>query len=121
LPLAALSGASAAVRWRTPFRLPPLPPDSKQILDDRYNRKSLIIASKLPVSGWLALLRNELIAGASNCIDMLRKAILRHSVPEIINSEQGCQFTCMDWAKECAQHHDMKVSMDGKGGCKDNI
>jgi hypothetical protein len=56
LPLAALSGASAAVRWRTPFRLPPLPPDFKQISDDRCNRynrcnrKSLIIASQLPVS-----------------------------------------------------------------------
>lgn len=64
LPLAALSGASAAVRWRTQFHLPPLPQDFKQILDDRCNRKSMIVASQLPVSDWLALFRNESIADA---------------------------------------------------------
>ena len=36
LPLAALLGASAAVRWRTQFRLPPLLPDFKYGDKERF-------------------------------------------------------------------------------------
>lgn len=49
------------------------------------------------------------------------KAISRHGVPEIINSDQGCQFTGKEWADACSQHSEMKVSMDGRGRAKDNI
>ena len=41
--------------------------------------------------------------------------------PEIINSDQGCQFTCKAWLDACAQHPQMRVSMDGRGRAKDNI
>ena len=51
----------------------------------------------------------------------LKRAISRHGVPEIINSDQGCQFTSKEWADACAQHSEMKVSMDGRGHAKDNI
>ena len=48
--------------------------DFEQILDDRYNKKALIIASQLPVSDWYGLFKNELIAEA--CLDrIIHKAI----------------------------------------------
>lgn len=58
---------------------------------------------------------------ASNCIEVLKTAISRYGVPEIINSDQGCQFTSREWSEACAEHPEMKVSMDGRGRAKDNI
>ena len=43
--------------------------DFEQILDDRYGKKAIIIASQLPVSDWYALFKNELIAEA--CLDRI--------------------------------------------------
>lgn len=53
------------------------------------------------------------------CIDALKSALLM-ARPEIINSDQGCQFTSEDWIKFL---HDqgIKVSMTGKGRCTDNV
>ena len=69
------------------------------------------------IVGWS--LHNSL--DTSNCIEVLKKAFSRHGVPEIINSDQGCQFTGKEWADACSQHSEMKVSMDGRGRAKDNI
>lgn len=69
------------------------------------------------IVGWS--LHNTL--DASNCVQVLREAISKHGTPEIINSDQGCQFTCQEWEDECAKHPEMKVSMDGRGRAKDNI
>ena len=43
--------------------------DFEQIIDDRYNRKALILANQLPVSDWYDVFQSELIAEA--CIDRL--------------------------------------------------
>ena len=57
---------------------------------------------------------------AENCLNVLKKAISQNGKPEIINSDQGSQFTCDLWIeyldKEC-----IKISMDGKGRAIDNI
>ncbi len=58
---------------------------------------------------------------ASNCIEVLERAISKYGVPEIINSDQGRQFTSKEWTAACAAYSDMKVSMDGRGRAKDNI
>lgn len=34
---------------------------------------------------------------------------------------RNCQFTCKAWLDACAQHPQMRVSMDGRGRAKDNI
>ena len=57
----------------------------------------------------------------SNCIDVLKTAISRYGTPEILNSDQGCQFTSKEWADACAEYPEMKASMDGRGRAKDNI
>lgn len=48
--------------------------DFEQIIDDRYNRKALILASQLPISDWYNVFQSELIAEA--CLDrIVHKAI----------------------------------------------
>lgn len=69
------------------------------------------------IVGWS--LHNSL--DASHCIEVLQNAIATYGSPEIINSDHGCQFTCKAWLDACAQHPQMRVSMDGHGRAKDNI
>ena len=40
--------------------------------------------------------------------------------PEMINSDQGCQFTSDEWV-EYLNEEEIKISMTGKGRCLDNI
>lgn len=53
------------------------------------------------------------------CMAALDKALV-HGIPEIINSDQGCQFTSDDWVNQLKDKQ-IKVSMTGKGRCLDNI
>lgn len=54
-----------------------------------------------------------------NCLDAWRNAI-KIGIPEIINSDQGCQFTSDEWIKNITEKG-VVISMDGRGRCKDNI
>jgi len=56
---------------------------------------------------------------ASSCIEALNQG-LTTAVPEIVNSDQGSQFTSHGWV-EALEKHGIKISMDGKGRCIDNI
>ena len=53
------------------------------------------------------------------CMDALKSG-LACAQPEIINSDQGSQFTSEDWVN-CLREWDIKISMTGKGRCSDNI
>jgi len=53
------------------------------------------------------------------CLEMLEEA-LRYACPEIINSDQGSQFTSYEWTKR-VKEVGVKISMDGKGRWVDNI
>ena len=55
-----------------------------------------------------------------NSIEVLRLAVESHGAPEIINSDQGSQYTSSLWLSTC-EEYGIKVSMDGRGRCKDNI
>jgi putative transposase len=68
------------------------------------------------VVGWG--LSNSLDAGNSHRV--LKDAILVNGKPEIINSDQGSQFTCKDWIK-LLEKEGIQISMDGKGRAIDNI
>ena len=68
------------------------------------------------VVGWG--ISNTLEAEAT--LSVLKQAIKDHGKPEIINSDQGSQFTCDDWI-EYLNSEDIKISMDGKGRATDNI
>lgn len=53
------------------------------------------------------------------CLEALNHA-LQHGAPEIINSDQGCQFTSTAWVQKLEQHN-ISISMDGKGRWADNV
>jgi len=53
------------------------------------------------------------------CIEALKPA-LAMAQPEIINSDQGCQFTSAEWIN-CLREYGIKISMTGKGRCLDNV
>ena len=50
----------------------------------------------------------------------MKQANREHGKPEIVNSDQGSQFTCELWIEHMAKE-DIIVSMDGKGRALDNI
>ncbi len=68
------------------------------------------------VVGWG--ISNSLEADVS--LAVLKQAIKEHGKPEIINSDQGSQFTCEKWVKYL-KDEDILISMDGKGRWIDNI
>jgi len=53
------------------------------------------------------------------CIEALQEA-LESGKPEIFNTDQGSQFTSNEYTK-CLLDNGVKISMDGKGRCLDNI
>ncbi len=51
--------------------------------------------------------------------ELLRSAIARYGKPEIVNSDQGSQYTCEHWVSNLLEAG-IKISMDGKGRATDN-
>lgn len=68
------------------------------------------------IVGWR--LSNTL--SASNCYELQEECIQLYDAPEIVNSDQGSQYTTQRW-EELLTNHGIKVSMYGRGRCKDNI
>ena len=56
----------------------------------------------------------------SSCLKALNNALEQYGTPEIINSDQGCQFTSAVWI-ETLMLHEIAISMDGKGRWADNV
>jgi len=57
---------------------------------------------------------------ASWVIKTVKKAIKEHGAPEIINSDQGTQFTSEEYVQYIKSLETVKISMDGKGRATDN-
>lgn len=68
------------------------------------------------IVGWG--ISNTLEAQAS--IEVIKQAIQEHGKPEILNSDQGSQFTCEEYVK-LLKENGISISMDGKGRAIDNI
>jgi len=55
------------------------------------------------------------------CVRAFRKAVARAGrAPQIMNTDQGCQFTGDDWTGEMKEHG-VAISMDGRGRWMDNV
>ena len=52
--------------------------------------------------------------------DLIEDLFDKYGTPEIINSDQGSQYTCDNWIN-CLKNNNVKISMDGKGRALDNI
>lgn len=55
------------------------------------------------------------------CRQTLEEAVEQHGRPEIINTDQGSQFTAARFANYVTEDLKVKLSMDGKGRAIDNI
>lgn len=100
---------------------------------DRPNKAWSIDITYIPMSkGFMYMVavmdiysRKILSWGISNsmeakwCIDVVQQAVDNYGVPEIINSDQGGQFTSEIWSNTMEQL-EIKISMDGKGRATDN-
>ena len=56
----------------------------------------------------------------SFCVEALHEALERYGRPEIFNTDQGSQFTAEDFTSVLLER-DIKISMDGRGRCLDNV
>ena len=56
---------------------------------------------------------------ATFCVETLEDALARHGKPEIFNTDQGSQFTGSAFTG--VLNNGIAISMDGKGGWRDNV
>jgi putative transposase len=54
------------------------------------------------------------------CVEALEEALGQWGPPEIFNTDQGAQFTSIEWVAVLLAH-EVRVSMDGKGRWMDNV
>jgi len=96
--------------WCTDITYVPMPGGSAYLcaVMDWYSRKVL---------GWAV--SNTM--GAGLCLEALDKALVgTGKVPEIFNTDQGCQFTSAEWTGRLGELG-IRISMDGKGRWMDNV
>jgi len=54
------------------------------------------------------------------CLDAVQEAITQYGTPDIFNTDQGCQFTSLEFTG-LLKDHGIQISMDGKGCWRDNV
>lgn len=54
------------------------------------------------------------------CLEALAEAIALHGCPDIFNTDQGSQFTSIEFI-DFLKAHGIRISMDGKGCWRDNV
>jgi len=57
---------------------------------------------------------------ADFCVEALQEAIAKYGPPEIMNTDQGSQFTGAEFIGELHKHG-IQISMDGRGQWRDNV
>lgn len=64
--------------------------------------------------------RISIAMAASFCVEALDEALAKHGKPEILNTDQGSQFTSLDFTSVLTRAG-VAISMDGKGAWRDNV
>ena len=54
------------------------------------------------------------------CLEAVQDALAPYGPPEIVNTDQGCQFTSQEFTG-LLNAHGIQISMDGKGCWRDNV
>ncbi len=57
---------------------------------------------------------------AHHAVEIMEQALTRYGKPEIVNTDQGSQFTAAEFVA-VVQHSGAALSMDGKGAWRDNV
>ena len=55
------------------------------------------------------------------CTSVLSEAVDAHGTPEVLNTDQGSQFTSEEFSDLVVKDKQIRLSMDGKGRAIDNI
>ncbi len=64
--------------------------------------------------------RTAITLEACHAVDALEEAYRRFGKPEIVNTDQGSQFTAQDFV-DAVLNNQVKLSMDGRGAWRDNV
>jgi len=64
--------------------------------------------------------RVSITMDAGFCVEALEEALAKHGKPEIFNTDQGSQFTSIDFTRVLLDNG-VTISMDGKGAWRDNV
>ena len=64
--------------------------------------------------------RVSISMSADFCIEAVEEALAKHGRPEIFNTDQGSQFTSIEFTQLLASNG-IAISMDGKGAWRDNV
>jgi putative transposase len=54
------------------------------------------------------------------CVEAVQEAIRHYGAPKIFNTDQGSQFTSLEFT-QCLKDHGIAISMDGRGCWRDNV
>jgi putative transposase len=57
---------------------------------------------------------------SSHAVEVLQEAFTRHGRPEIVNTDQGSQFTAQEFV-DAVKERGCRLSMDGRGAWRDNV
>ena len=71
--------------------------------------------SSRPLRAW----RLSITMEASFCVEALEDALAHHGKPEIVNTDQGSQFTGLAFTA-CSTKQSIAISMDGKSSWRGN-
>jgi putative transposase len=64
--------------------------------------------------------RISITMDTSFCLDALEEAVAKYGKPEIMNTDQGSQFTSQAFT-QYLKENEIRISMDGKGAWRDNV
>jgi len=54
------------------------------------------------------------------CVEAMQEAIICYGVPDICNTDQGSQFTSLEFT-DLLKENEIQISMDGRGRWRDNV
>jgi len=93
-------------------------------LDTTYIRMAKGFVYLTAVVDWASrkVLAAKIAITLESChaVDVLEEAFNRHGMPEIINTDQGSQFTAKEFA-QAVEARGCRLSMDGCGAWRDNV
>ncbi|MBM3564456.1 MAG: IS3 family transposase [Alphaproteobacteria bacterium] len=99
-------------------------PDHVWAMDISYipmRRGFIYLAAVVDVASRRVLAhRVSITMEADFCIEALQEALAKHGRPEIFNTDQGSQFTSIDFTSVLLDAK-VSISMDGKGAWRDNV
>ena len=106
----------------------------RELAIERANQAWALDITYIPMArGWVYLVavldwhsrrvlahRVSITMEADFCVEALREAAARYGAPEIVNTDQGSQFSSAEFVAEVARIG-ARQSMDGKGCWRDNV